>query len=179
MGDACPPALLYLLQERLELQRQAEADFAAERAMVDEVVARIQQEDRMELAARRTKQTDTKVPVGWQLACKQRGVRARCQCAPFKQSHSVAAAAQTWHGPVTHSMATRRSASRVCFQAYIAEFLRQREEAKAAALAAARAEDQKIQQYWSMVSRAHCSSGMAHAWSAHKGTSSTVSLVSG
>lgn len=50
------------LQERLELQRQAEADFAAERALVDEVVARIQQEDRMELAARRAKQADTKVP---------------------------------------------------------------------------------------------------------------------
>lgn len=37
-------------------------------------------------------------------------------------------------------------------QAYIEEFLRQREEKKAAALAAARAEDQKIKQYWSMVS---------------------------
>lgn len=51
------------LQERLELQRQAEADFAAERALVDEVVARIQQEDRMELAARWAKQADTKVGV--------------------------------------------------------------------------------------------------------------------
>lgn len=50
-----------MLQERLELQRQAEAEFAAERALVDEVVARIQQEDRMELAARRAKQADTKV----------------------------------------------------------------------------------------------------------------------
>lgn len=49
------------LQERLELQRQAEAEFNAERALVDEVVARIQQEDRMELAARRAKQADTKV----------------------------------------------------------------------------------------------------------------------
>jgi hypothetical protein len=48
-------------QERLELQRQAEVEFAAERALVDEVVARIQQEDRMELAARRAKQADTKV----------------------------------------------------------------------------------------------------------------------
>jgi hypothetical protein len=52
------------LQERLELQRQAEAEFAAERALVDEVVARIQQEDRMELAARRSKQADTKVWCG-------------------------------------------------------------------------------------------------------------------
>jgi hypothetical protein len=53
-----------MLQERLELQRQAEAEFAAERALVDEVVARIQQEDRMELAARRGKQADTKVRTG-------------------------------------------------------------------------------------------------------------------
>lgn len=53
--------LLLCLQERLELQRQAEAEFNAERALVDEVVARIQQEDRMELAARRAKQADTKV----------------------------------------------------------------------------------------------------------------------
>lgn len=37
-------------------------------------------------------------------------------------------------------------------QAYIADFLQQREEAKAAARAAARAEDQKIKDYWSMVS---------------------------
>lgn len=51
------------LQERLELQRQAETDFAAERALVDEVVVRIQQEDRMELAARRAKQADTKVGI--------------------------------------------------------------------------------------------------------------------
>jgi hypothetical protein len=36
-------------------------------------------------------------------------------------------------------------------QAYIEEFLRQREDKKAAALAAARAEDEKIKQYWSMV----------------------------
>lgn len=43
------------------MQRQAGAEFAAERALVDEVVARIQQEDRMELAARRAKQADTKV----------------------------------------------------------------------------------------------------------------------
>jgi hypothetical protein len=39
-------------------------------------------------------------------------------------------------------------------QAYIANFLQQREEAKAAALAAARAEEQAIQEYWSMVRRA-------------------------
>lgn len=45
----------------MELQLQAEADFAAERALVDEIVARIQQEDRMDLAARRTKQAETKV----------------------------------------------------------------------------------------------------------------------
>ncbi len=39
-------------------------------------------------------------------------------------------------------------------QAYIAKFLQQREENKAATVAAARAEDQKIKQYWSMVSQA-------------------------
>lgn len=53
--------LLCLKQERLELQRQTEAEFAAERALVDEVVARIQQEDRLETAARRAKQAETKV----------------------------------------------------------------------------------------------------------------------
>lgn len=42
-------------------------------------------------------------------------------------------------------------------QAYIAEFLRQREEAKAAEQAAARAEDQKIKDYWSKVRPASCS----------------------
>jgi hypothetical protein len=49
------------LQERLELQRRAEAEFARERSLVDEVVARIQAEDRMELQARRCKQAETKV----------------------------------------------------------------------------------------------------------------------
>jgi Trichohyalin-plectin-homology domain len=48
------------LQERLDLQRAAEAEFARERALVDEVVLRIQQEDALELAARRAKQADTK-----------------------------------------------------------------------------------------------------------------------
>lgn len=38
-------------------------------------------------------------------------------------------------------------------QAYIEEFLRQHEENKAAALASARAEDQKIRQYQQMVRR--------------------------
>jgi hypothetical protein len=50
-----------VLQERLELQRRAEAEFARERSLVDEVVARIQAEDRMELQARRCKQAETKV----------------------------------------------------------------------------------------------------------------------
>jgi hypothetical protein len=45
--------------------------------------------------------------------------------------------------------------SSLASQAYIAKFLQQREENKAATLAAARAEDQKIKQYWSMVSRAN------------------------
>lgn len=43
---------------------------------------------------------------------------------------------------------------RIAPQAYTAKFLQQREEDKAATLAAARAEDQKIKQYWSMVSEA-------------------------
>ena len=49
------------LQERLELQRKAEEEFARERAMVDEVMARIQAEDRLEFEGRRAKQADTKV----------------------------------------------------------------------------------------------------------------------
>ncbi|WIA31853.1 hypothetical protein OEZ86_002718 [Tetradesmus obliquus] len=85
------------MQERLELQRCAEAEFARERAMVDEVVARIQAEDRMELQSRRCKQAETK--------------------------------------------------------AYIENFLREQEDAKAAARAAARAEEQRIQDYWAMVAQ--------------------------
>eukprot|EP00775_Hariotina_reticulata_P009667 gene9667-9826_t len=48
------------MQERVELQHRAEAEFARERAMVDEVVARIQAEDRMQYEARKAKQADTK-----------------------------------------------------------------------------------------------------------------------
>jgi hypothetical protein len=40
------------VQERLQLQRAAEAQAAAERSMVDEVVARIAREDQMEAEAR-------------------------------------------------------------------------------------------------------------------------------
>lgn len=43
-------------QDRLELQAEAEREFRRERDMVDEVVRRIQQEDAMEAAARRSKQ---------------------------------------------------------------------------------------------------------------------------
>jgi hypothetical protein len=59
-----PPAVLspsLLSQERVELQQRAEAEFARERAMVDEVVARIQAEDRMHYEARKAKQAETKV----------------------------------------------------------------------------------------------------------------------
>lgn len=45
----------------MQLQRRAEEEFARESAMVDEVVARIQAEDRMEYEARRAKQAETKV----------------------------------------------------------------------------------------------------------------------
>lgn len=61
------PAIHAVLQERLELQRCAEAEFARERAMVDEVVARIQAEDRMELQSRRCKQAETKVRWQWSI----------------------------------------------------------------------------------------------------------------
>jgi hypothetical protein len=62
VANSCEAAsICAVLQERLELQRRAEAEFARERAMVDEVVARIQAEDRMELQARRCKQAETKV----------------------------------------------------------------------------------------------------------------------
>lgn len=49
------------MQERLDLQRKAEVEFARERALVDQVVARIQAEDIMEFEGRRAKQADTKV----------------------------------------------------------------------------------------------------------------------
>ena len=48
------------MAERLALQRAAEAEYERERAMVDEVVARIQAEDRMEAEARRANQEETK-----------------------------------------------------------------------------------------------------------------------
>lgn len=162
------------LQERLELQHQAEAEFAAERALVDEVVARIQQEDRMELAARRSQQADTKVWYGRVAAvqCEQL-VRwdfelSGCACCEWCSE-------LRWHTmhwlhwpPVMQWLHTRlqtndcmssaasetASCSRMSLQAYIANFLQQREETKAAARAAARAEDQKIKDYWSMVSYA-------------------------
>jgi hypothetical protein len=73
---------------------------------------------------------------------------------PYKEAQQVGwhplmiTSCQVLMGP--HIITTTRV---VCceVQAYIEEFLRQREDKKAAALAAARAEDEKIKQYWSMV----------------------------
>jgi hypothetical protein len=48
------------MQERLELQRAAELEHQRERAMVDEVVARILAENQMEADAKRRKQEETK-----------------------------------------------------------------------------------------------------------------------
>lgn len=144
-----PCSLLTPLQERLELQHQAEAEFAAERALVDEVVARIQQEDRMELAARRAKQADTKVCRQQEQATWPLLIAAVTHIINNEDILQSLCPVSTWcPGGLSHTMWI---AFCCLTQAYIEAFLCQREEDKAAALAAARAEDQKIQQYWSMV----------------------------
>lgn len=64
-------------QERVELQRQAEQEYQRERAMVDEIVRRIQEEDAMEHAMKLQKQAETKEYIANFL--KQRDTEVRAQ----------------------------------------------------------------------------------------------------
>eukprot|EP00877_Chromochloris_zofingiensis_P008487 jgi/Chrzof1/3892/Cz13g12110.t1 len=70
-------ALEQQVQERVELQRQAEQEYQRERAMVDEIVRRIQEEDAMEHAMKLQKQAETKEYIANFL--KQRDTEVRAQ----------------------------------------------------------------------------------------------------
>jgi hypothetical protein len=172
-GGLTPPCLA--LQERQHLQRAAEAQAAAERAMVDEVVTRIAREDELEADGRwgggarrrRTKRA-------WCLAAasKGRGGRPLCRvpigprrcsrsCRSWTRLTTALRAAYPGGSDVMQPTVARRCCLPWCrrrqresTKAFIAEFLEQQDRARAQAKAAAAAEERKIQEYWQQVGRA-------------------------
>lgn len=76
------------MQERMQLQLEAEREFQRERAMVDEVVRRIQQEDAMEAAERRSKQEETKAYIAHYLQQHEADLAAK-KAAAAQEEHKI------------------------------------------------------------------------------------------
>jgi hypothetical protein len=72
------------------VQAEAEAEFQRERAMVDEVVRRIQQEDALEAAARRAKQVRARARTGAHgRTCMNMFAAAQAAEPTFSECHSL------------------------------------------------------------------------------------------